>query len=187
MVLSDLLKSVEGIAPRVINVNGEPYLSRYYLKTLPGGAQLWLHRFHTSDGDEHLHNHAWTATSWVVLGGYEEEFLTVHGLRVRRRQAPVGRVTRAQLVGQVAAGFVTPRNGALIGPDHWHRVRSVEPETWTVLVVEPGRRRWWYFLDTAGQPHPDGPRLSAHDGPPELVHPDWRLVKMASAGEGWHL
>jgi len=57
-VVDNLLERVRGRPVRHIEKNGAPYLSRYFLAKYPDGRQLWLHRFHSADGDDMLHNHA---------------------------------------------------------------------------------------------------------------------------------
>lgn len=59
---------------KLIDVDGKPYLMRFYIKhngRLPG---IYLHHFYQSDPDRDLHNHPWTwAVSLVLTGGYYEE------------------------------------------------------------------------------------------------------------------
>lgn len=109
---------------KTIEING-PYLERYYMGTV-FGRQLWLHRFLSSDGERHLHNHPWNATSIVLAGGYLEEL--VGDCRYRLRWS-AGKITMERL----------------------HRISSVDPGTWTLMIVEPGRIPWWDFVDHDGK------------------------------------
>lgn len=58
-----------------INVNGKPYLTRYYLfgKDHNWG-NVFVHHFHTSDQGLELHSHPWKwGLSFVFSEGYVEE------------------------------------------------------------------------------------------------------------------
>lgn len=57
---------------RLIEINGEPYLERYYMGTVQG-RQIWLHRFVRDDAERHVHDHPWTALSIILTGGYTEQ------------------------------------------------------------------------------------------------------------------
>lgn len=73
---------------RLIKVDGEPYLRRFYLKhsgILPG---LYLHYFYRGDRDRELHNHPWRYSfSLILKGGYKEERLVNNKVRVYHYKA----------------------------------------------------------------------------------------------------
>lgn len=109
---------------KTIEINDEEYLQRYFLgESL--GHQFWLHRFLRNDSERHLHSHPWSATSTIICGSYTE---------------------------QRAAGKVRymPGHKNQIDPDTIHRIISVEPNTWTLMSVSPGRLPDWFFIDDNG-------------------------------------
>ena len=58
---------------RLITLESGPYLERYYLGQL-FGVTFYLHRFVSSDSEEHLHNHPWGwGASLILAGSYVEE------------------------------------------------------------------------------------------------------------------
>jgi hypothetical protein len=124
--LHDILMMATRLAPcRVISINGEPYLERYYMGEEDGtGRQVWLHRFLRNDAEPHLHNHALEADIEVLTGWYVEE-----GQRSRVK-------IKATFHNQIST-------------DRFHRVAEVAPNTWTRLLVEY-KRDYWEFLEPDG-------------------------------------
>lgn len=59
-----------------ISVKGTPYLTRHYVLLKDWKFfNIYIHHFHTSDQGDELHNHPWKwALSYIVSGGYKEEF-----------------------------------------------------------------------------------------------------------------
>lgn len=136
------LMEISGPMPmKQINVNGKPYLQRYYAGTLQDGRDVWLHRFLSADGDRHLHNHPFEAESIVLSGGYAEE---MKGTMLPRTGCVL--VTSLRELMAVASAYT----GLSITPFRWHRIASVEPDTWTLMVVKPDRLPYWYFRDDEG-------------------------------------
>lgn len=61
---------------KAITLDGKPYLTRYYIFSNRFFG-LYLHEFHSSDGDRDSHNHPWLfAISFILRGWYIEQRLT---------------------------------------------------------------------------------------------------------------
>ena len=110
---------------KTIEVNGLPYLERYYVNTDTDGVQHWLHRFLRSDSERHLHSHPWSATSVILTGWYREQYPEIE---VLRKAGDINRIT----------------------PETLHRIVSVGVNTWTYMKVQPERLDHWYFIDDEG-------------------------------------
>ena len=113
-----------------IDLNGMPYLERYYMFGL-FGYQVWLHRFLTADSERHLHSHPWTALSIVLAGRYVESYRDKHGRLKSRCRTAFGKHLK-------------------ISPGHIHRIMYAEPGTWTLMIVGRKREPAWFFLDAHG-------------------------------------
>ena len=113
---------------KTIAINGEDYLERYYLGEQLGD-QYWLHRILRNDSERHLHSHPGTATSTIICGSYTE-------------QRDTGKI-------HYKAGR---KNN--IGPHTLHRIIAVQPNTWTLMQVSPGRLPEWFFIDDNGNKTP---------------------------------
>ena len=126
-----LLKITEGMPCKTIEVNGGPYLSRYFAGHCDGGGQFWFHQFHTADGERHLHSHPWSGSSMILCGKYIEEVRMVDPEWTKTRYWHPGMVNR-------------------ITPSTIHRIAEILPNTWTLLHIEPGRLPTWRFIDDDG-------------------------------------
>lgn len=124
MIHKILMRITRNRPMKTIDING-PYLERYYMGTVRG-RQLWLHRFLRADRERHLHSHPWIATSVMLTGWYLEECPRGH----YERRAPWSRLR--------------------ITPSRLHRIRVVQPNTWTLMIVQPGRVPFWEFVDDEG-------------------------------------
>lgn len=125
-----LMRVTAHLPCRVIDVNDEPYLERYWLGRA-FGITAYLHRFRSSDGDRNVHDHPWTWALGVPLtGGYDEERLDrwdpVEGVVMRQRKLRPGAIN------------------VIRGAD-FHRIAFVLPGTWT-LFVHARRTKGWGFL-----------------------------------------
>lgn len=83
---------------RVISVDGDVYLRRYYVcgrlttSKMPAARErlrwlptVYLHKFTRPDRDRALHNHPWKwACSVILSGSYDEEFMRFGKIRTRR-------------------------------------------------------------------------------------------------------
>lgn len=115
---------------KCIEINGEPYLERYFAHMLADGTQVWYHRFLRNDSERHLHTHPWMAVSTILVGCYLEE---------RSIDGPV-----------FVRGF-QEGDSNLIAPSTLHRIVEVLPNTWTMMIVDPGRKPTWHFVDEKGK------------------------------------
>lgn len=152
-MINKLLFAITARLPaRLINVNGAPYLERYYVGQMCG-ATIYLHRFVSADRERHLHNHPWVwGRALVLSGSYGEEVVT-------------------DLTTQVADGCTMLRRRVRwwnrIDGNHFHRIADAAPGTWTLMVHGPRKvRRFgmtsrllgWGFLETGSTP--DGERVT---------------------------
>lgn len=127
-IMHELLTLATASMPlKTIEVNGEEYLRRYFFKHLDDGSQLWLHHFIRNDSERHLHSHPGSATSKILCGAYAEQ--TELGVRC------------------YSTGDTNE-----ITADKLHRIIRVDPDTWTLMHVQPDwlNAESWYFLDDDG-------------------------------------
>jgi hypothetical protein len=117
--------------------HGRLYLSRMYFTR-----NVYLHYYHTNDGDSALHDHPWRwAFSIVLWGWYEEDRLL--GLQPEHTR-------RGELVpGQALTRRVRRRWFNLLMGTSWHRVRDVRPGTMTLFITGPYFKSWG-FMDSEG-------------------------------------
>lgn len=116
---------------RLIKIDDQPYLERYYLGSL-GNTTFYLHRFVSSDDERNVHDHPWRWSAALVLaGGYLEERLTHFdpntGWGSRFRRLFPGRIN-----------YINPRA--------FHRITAPKPDTWT-LFMHGKRIKSWGFLE----------------------------------------
>lgn len=121
-----LMRATESMPMKQIDINGEPYLQRYFISRYDDGVQYWLHRFLRNDAERHMHTHPWSAYSKIITGTYTER--TAAGDRI------------------YSAGEVN-----YITPDKAHRIVQVKPNTWTLMTVQPGRKPDWKFIGEDGE------------------------------------
>jgi hypothetical protein len=103
-----------------IVIEGDPYLTRYYLfgRDFKWG-NIYIHHFHSSDKDPELHNHPWKwALSFIWDGGYDEQYRVGDEVHVRTKAAPT---------------FNIVKHGA------FHRVKLHDEEngTWSIFFTGP--------------------------------------------------
>lgn len=125
---------------RIYGPDGSLYLTRYILWNK--GLRLFLHRIHRKDFDRDVHDHPWPwALSLILRGGYEE-------LRVEP-----GEPTKEWEPYQVIPGrqnrwtFQVVRRLNWIGPNTYHRILAVQPNTWTLFIAGPRSREWGFLTD----------------------------------------
>lgn len=127
---------------RLITIDGQPYMERYYLFRRLGWT-CYLHRFVRNDSERHLHDHPWRqAYSLVLSGEYQEE----------RMILLAGRSTL--LWDQIV------RWGNSINTKDIHRISGVMPETWTLFLHTHRVRPWGFF-----EPSAQGYRYEPYAGP----------------------
>lgn len=163
--LKPIHKRLENVAKtlpcKVIEVDGEPYIERYYVGTTDDGkADLWLHHILKPDL-RHLHNHPFKADITVLSGGYLEEKVdravwrsppkaTYHHSTLDILEELVGCIEKGnveRLAGHIAASHCTT-------PLDFHRIARLDKNspTWTLLEVDYRRLPFWYFKEP-GQPY----------------------------------
>jgi hypothetical protein len=152
-----MLELTANMPCKQINVNDSPYLQRFYAGKFVnqiGECDLWFHRFLSADGDEHLHWNPMNMRSVVLCGSYHEEYMD-DGAKKERTIFP-GDASRNFLINFCAkakAGHPMrkiPCGYRDIGMHDIHRIAQVEPETWSMLLVEPERVPVWGFIDDNG-------------------------------------
>ena len=179
-----LLNLTERMPMKQIDVLGKAYLQRYYAGTLDD-SDIWVHRFLSCDGDRHLHNHPRQGLSLVLHGGYTEEYRSADDqpitLRSRRpTDMPLWMIKG--MIRQDPQCIRKMRNlstgnhsgGVHITPFTWHRISTVKPDTWTLMIVDKNRLPVWFFRDEAGE-------LEVMTSSPRTWH---RECKPRSATEG---
>ncbi len=135
MIRQALYRLTARLPARLICVDDAPYLERYYVGSL-FGATVYLHRFVSPDQDRHVHDHPWPwAVSIVLVGHYIEE-------SVRWLTPDAGWVAR-----YVRRCWWRPN---LLNARSLHRIHTASPDTWTLFVHGPRRKRWG-FLEPAEQ------------------------------------
>jgi hypothetical protein len=129
--------------PRVImdRDGTTPYLARWYLvgeqpvvnrHGSPVGAdvasrrpQVYLHRFFRSDHDGELHSHPWKwAVAIILAGGYREE---------------------RRFLDRVISLERRPGSVVVLRGDDFHRVDLIEDESWSLFIVGPKDRSWFFW------------------------------------------
>jgi len=158
MTNEDLLEITKSMPMRQIDVNGSPYLQRYFAGTSADDYDIFIHRFLSADGDEHLHSHPRDSYSFVVHGEYLENINGANRKRIGR-----GWLTKNQILEMINnlqsfshdGMFILTGSGFVFSPEHltpfdYHRIVSVEPETWSLFVVGPQILPYWYFKEANG-------------------------------------
>jgi hypothetical protein len=110
--------------------NDEIYLMRFWINepvantkgSLSSRNSLLLHHFLKPDDDTHLHNHPWTGRSTILSGGYVEE--TLAGIQE-----------------------VKPMDSNVITADRYHRVKSIEDNTWSLVHTGDKEGEWGFLVD----------------------------------------
>ena len=120
---------------RAIELHGRPYIDRFHVCTL-GRVTVYLHQYHSADGDRELHDHPWTWSVGIPLaGGYNEQ-------RLRWVCAVGGAVTRLRRIRPWRWNWMTVNSA--------HRVAEYLPGTWTLFVHGERVKHWNFLLDERG-------------------------------------
>jgi hypothetical protein len=142
-MIARLLELLSRLLPRTtISVGGRPYLTRFYLF---GKDRAWgnafLHRFHSSDQGDELHNHPWKwGASLILAGGYDEEY-----------RVPDLENVPGDEVFDVRRRRVLPGTLHRFGDDHFHRVDLLEGEAWTLFFAGPRTKDWGFWDRHTGE------------------------------------
>lgn len=122
--------------------DGTLYLSRYKLHGwMPDNqvvvpSSVYLHHIHRHDLDEALHSHPWEWSQATALwGGYEEER---------------GLIKADGSLQRLSDRSLFPGRSLLMGSDDLHRIKRVEPDTWTIFMVGPKRSSWGFYVEGRG-------------------------------------
>lgn len=143
---------------RIIALEDQPYLERYYLCTY-NGRRYYIHRFLASDPERGLHDHPWAySKSLILAGSYIEIRLTdkdiTHSIKTATR-------------------LLNPFSTNIIAGDDFHRVVLPEggKEVWSLFSHTVEADKDWGFLDMI-----DGqPTYTPHNDytKPDGDHEDW--------------
>lgn len=94
---------------------------------------VYLHCFLRSDDDRALHDHPWFWCSILVRGRYVEHTIKAGGVHVRRdRRSPSIKLST---------------------PWRAHRVELVDGACWTLFLIGPRLREWYFHCPEAGKVH----------------------------------
>lgn len=153
-----MLRLTADMPMKQININGAGYLQRYYAGTFRDGCDLWMHRFLSSDGDRHVHNHPFEFQTVMLCGGYTEEFIDHNGSKDHRVSLPNANSHLPLLLEEFliqlkskhphhSMTFLNLAHGANNSIDlyDWHRICAVNDDTWTAVIVNPKRLPKWHF------------------------------------------
>lgn len=111
------------------------YLRRWRLIQTPW-LSLYLHRIYLPDSESALHDHPWPFTTIILRGGYVEE-VALYPLVVNPAVNPWSVQAREWL----------PFSRHSLDRGQAHRIASVRPGTWTLLLVGRRARSWGFFTE----------------------------------------
>lgn len=126
-LLHRLFKSKTIMAP-----DRTPYLTRFYIANLHF-FRIYIHQFHASDSDRHMHDHPFWFLSLILWGGYIER------LPDRVRTCRPGRIIfhRAADLHSVTLRLKQVRKNV------W-----AERPAWTLIIAGPKTRVWGFQTET---------------------------------------
>lgn len=116
---------------RLRRADGNVYLDRRGIQTR--WFNVYLHHIGAPDPGRALHNHPWVFWSFVVRGGYTEQVSPAGSWKacLRQRRWSLHKMPLSS----------------------WHRIISVEPNTWTLIVTGPARQKWGFDTPEGFVPH----------------------------------
>ena len=127
-----------------IELNGQPYLTRYYVwgDGQGKGLEVYLHHLHRPDDYRHLHNHPWRWFFSIVLKGFYRQSVLL---------PPRSNEQRVQKIRMF---------NFFRGYERYHEIQEVaEGGTWTLVIVPKKRsedeERWGYWNETTNSHEPD--------------------------------
>lgn len=144
-----LLELTKDMPCKTIEVNGKPYLQRHFAGTTVDDYDVFVHRFLSADGDEHLHSHPRDSYSLPLVGGYLEETSTGKDWCM---QKAIG-IQASDVIAEVIADPLSMyfkdclirKCSRHITVFDWHRIAEVKPETWSLFIVGPEILPYWHF------------------------------------------
>lgn len=112
----------------IVDPTGAPYMRRWILAF--ASWMVRLHHIQKADAARCPHDHPFSFVSLVLRGGYREERVAVSA------------------VGDTTTTWETRRapSFAYRRAEDLHRLVSVEPDTWTLVLTGPIRRTWGFLL-----------------------------------------
>jgi hypothetical protein len=124
LTLREIHRCIEHLPRKTFCGENGPYLTRYVLGALPQFS-VYYHQFHRADEDREFHNHPWAwAQATILHGGYVEE----------RLGADLQVATTTYKVGDIN----------VLEPATFHRVASIEEDTWSIIKVGPKVQDWGF-------------------------------------------
>ena len=149
--MKQLLRKIATFLPhRIIEgPNGEPYLIRYFLFSVPNLVTCYLHRFIGDDPDRGFHNHPWNWAASIILAGRNTEY-SFNSIGVY----PATTITR-------------PRLFNFIGKSKWHSIildkdrskQHVPIEAWSLFFHGTCQDHWGFLRIAKHRDH-----NGVHDG-----------------------
>ncbi len=138
----------------IVDIDGDPYLLRFYIKRngrLPG---VYLHHFYRGDADRDLHNHPWEISGSLILtGGYVEERLVARrdGLEARHNRKSI-RTHKFEINPHGIVGIVevTPGSINIIRANDFHRVDLLDGPAWSLFVSGKKVQDWGFWERDTG-------------------------------------
>ena len=145
----------------------KPYLQRYYAGTTRDNKDVWIHRFLSGDSERHLHSHPFNCVSVMLSGRYDEERINrftkskdivittpnmsewEFELIVLAVESLNHGIKEARAKSSNILMYCRQQN--IIDVFDWHRITSVAPETWTMLIVDQDRLPFWFFVNDSGE------------------------------------
>lgn len=119
---------------RVYEIDGKPYLERYFLFEALG-IRFYLHRFVDGDHSESFHHHPWPwSLALILCGGYREE---------RLRNAISQGVTISPRAMQIRVRNLRLGRFNWIGSKTLHRIEAPLPGTWTLFIHAARKTQRW--------------------------------------------
>lgn len=101
---------------------------------------VYLHHIKRADEDPALHSHPWEWTQTMVLhGGYMEE-----------RGELIDAGTPVERLVTFMDRELGPEQSALMTHNSFHRIKEVQPDTWTLFFTGPKRHSWGFYVEGRG-------------------------------------
>lgn len=121
-----------------------PMMIRYIIVQAPKFG-VYVHQFLRPDADRDTHDHPWWFGTLILWGGYSEEY--------RPDSSSRGKGNRY---------WDRPGSWHSMRLENAHRVLTVKPNTWTLLLTGPKIQEWGFWIEQSDQD------LSAEDPNPEI-------------------
>jgi len=110
---------------------GELHFLRYRLFSCPW-LRLYIHKICKSDEDIHLHSHPWNFYSFILKGGYRQEYWE----HAKENRTSFIRFKRFDLIQMNRNDF--------------HKITLDQSPTWTFVIAYGKRDTWGYLTSSLG-------------------------------------